>query len=59
LTKSAYGLADARVTNDGSRFRRFDSSPRTWISSRCTNYGNTNCTAPGDADAARISSIIL
>jgi hypothetical protein len=32
---------------------------RTSISSRCTNYGNTNCTVPGDADAARISSIIL
>ena len=39
----------------------FDGSTaaRTSISSRCTNYGNTNCTVPGDADAARINNIIL
>jgi hypothetical protein len=43
----------------------FDGSAaaRTSISSRCATYGNTNCntncTVPGDADAARISRIIL
>jgi hypothetical protein len=39
----------------------FDGSTaaRTSISSRCAKHGNTNCTVPGDADAAWISSIIL
>jgi hypothetical protein len=39
----------------------FDGSTaaRASMLSRYANYRNTNCTVLGDADAARISSIIL
>jgi hypothetical protein len=45
--------------NDGNRFRRFDSSPHIDRGPLRANHRHTNCTVPGDADPARISSIIL
>ncbi len=32
---------------------------RASISGHCADHGNTNYTVPGDADAARVSNVIL
>ena len=42
LTKSAYGIADARVMNDGNRFRRDGRRPHIDLGARRANHGNTN-----------------
>jgi hypothetical protein len=45
--------------NDGNRFRRFGRSPHIDRGPLRANHRDTNYTAPGDADPARISSIVL
>jgi hypothetical protein len=52
-------LSDARVVNDGNRFRRFGRSPHIDLGPLRANRGNTNYAVPGDADTAGISSVIL
>src|SRR5262245_38044625 len=46
LTKSAYGIGDARVMNDRNRFRRFGRGPHIDLGPLRANRGNTNHTVP-------------
>jgi hypothetical protein len=59
VTDNAYAIVDARVMNDGNRFRRFGRSPHIDLGPRRANHGNTNYAVPRDPDTARISSVIL
>jgi hypothetical protein len=45
--------------NGGNRFGRFGHSPHIDLGPLRANRGNTNYAVPGDADTARISSVIL
>jgi hypothetical protein len=44
--------------NDGKRFRQFGRSLHIDIGPLRDKHGNTNYAKPGDADTARISSVI-
>ena len=59
VTDNAYGIGDARVMNDGNRFRRFSRSPHIDLGPRRANHGNTNDALPRDPNTARISSVML
>ena len=45
--------------NHGSRFRVVGRRPGIDLGPRRANHANTNYTAPGDAQTARISDVIL